>query len=362
MIVAALAATSCSSGGVLIPVPSGADASGYIDANGKWVIPAKFEATRPFSEGLAPVRIDGKYGYIDRQGTLVIQAKYAGVGDFSEGLAVVVTGSSASGKAAGYGWIDTSGRAIGSADWDEAGDFSGGLAPVQRGKLCGYVNKKDQVVIPLKFDAAGDFSEGLALVQANGKWGYIDKTGAWRIQPQFEAHGKGVFIGDSSIYAGAGRFKNGFAAINSPAPRLAAYFIDKSGKKVFGREFLATGEFSEGLAPVEINGKWGFIDTSGRFAIQPKLDEVGRLGGYGYSYQVDGLHEGLAYVQIGAKFGYMDRTGKVVIQPRFYSAYPYGLMGIPGFNYVLLDFHTLCVINKSGKVIYSTTNPNGWGD
>nr|WP_230400539.1 WG repeat-containing protein [Campylobacter coli] len=32
------------------------------------------------------------------------------------------------------------------------------------------------------------------------------------------------------------------------------------------------------MARVELNGKWGFIDKSGKFVIEPKFDEVGAFG------------------------------------------------------------------------------------
>jgi hypothetical protein len=37
---------------------------GFIDATGKEVVPCIFEDARDFSEGLAPVKVDGKWGYI----------------------------------------------------------------------------------------------------------------------------------------------------------------------------------------------------------------------------------------------------------------------------------------------------------
>ncbi|EAK1349894.1 WG repeat-containing protein, partial [Campylobacter coli] len=52
-------------------------------------------------------------------------------------------------------------------------------------------------------------------------------------------------------------------------------FIDKSGKIVIEPKFDGVGNFSEGLAGVELNGKWGFIDKSGKIVIEPKFDDIG---------------------------------------------------------------------------------------
>jgi hypothetical protein len=95
------------------------------------------------------------------------------------------------------------------------------------------------------------------------------------------------------------------------------------------------------LYPVPVNGKYGFMDRSGRMVIQPRFDHV-RLfseatavvaigGKYGYidergqqiiSFQYENAEpfsEGLAAVQSGQKWGYIDKSGRWIIEPRFGS-------------------------------------------
>ena len=54
-------------------------------------------------------------------------------------------------------------------------------------------------------------------------------------------------------------------------------YIDKSGKIVItGEEFVAARGFSEGLAAaMGENYKYGFIDKTGKFVIQPQFHRVG---------------------------------------------------------------------------------------
>lgn len=89
-------------------------------------------------------------------------------------------------------------------------------------------------------------------------------------------------------------------------------YIDVSGKVVVGPKFESAGEFSEGLAAVKIDGKYGFIDATGAMVIEPR-----------YS-MAKPFSEGLARVQIGGdayglygKWGFIDRTGRTVIEPQF---------------------------------------------
>ncbi|EOZ2107593.1 WG repeat-containing protein, partial [Campylobacter coli] len=63
--------------------------------------------------------------------------------------------------------------------------------------------------------------------------------------------------------------------------------------------------FSEGLVAVKLNGKWGFIDKSGKIVIESKFDSGGHFS------------EGLAGVKLNGKYGLIDKSGKIVIEPIF---------------------------------------------
>ena len=49
---------------------------GFVDEQGKKVIPFEYEAADEFSEGLAAVQIKKKYGFVDAKGNIVIPAMY----------------------------------------------------------------------------------------------------------------------------------------------------------------------------------------------------------------------------------------------------------------------------------------------
>jgi hypothetical protein len=50
--------------------------SGFIDKNGTMVVPAQWERTGDFSEGLAAVKQTEKWGYIDKSGKMVIAPQF----------------------------------------------------------------------------------------------------------------------------------------------------------------------------------------------------------------------------------------------------------------------------------------------
>lgn len=62
---------------------------GYINAKGIMVIPPKYETAGPFKDGLARVRINGKYGFINQKGKIVIKPKFAKASNFQNDVASV---------------------------------------------------------------------------------------------------------------------------------------------------------------------------------------------------------------------------------------------------------------------------------
>ena len=78
---------------------------------------------------------------------------------------------------------------------------------------------------------------------------------------------------------------------------------DRTPKGYFFSQFEDAFSFFEGLAAVQFDGKWGYIDTVGKYAITPQFDEAGNF------------ESGLAPVRIGDRWGYIDKEGKYVWNP-----------------------------------------------
>ena len=66
------------------------------------------------------------------------------------------------------------------------------------------------------------------------------------------------------------------------------------------------GTFHEGLAYVKIDGKIGYVDTTGKLVISPRFES-----------EKYGFHDGMAAVEQGGKFGWIDRRGIFVIEPEY---------------------------------------------
>ena len=87
-------------------------------------------------------------------------------------------------------------------------------------------------------------------------------------------------------------------------------------------------DFSEGMAAVKINNKWGFIDLSGKVVIAPQFNPYQAQFNAAFS---DGLvavnfvsaqKSGTAGNDpVGLRWGFADKTGKLVIKPKFEGNY-----------------------------------------
>ena len=78
-------------------------------------------------------------------------------------------------------------------------------------------------------------------------------------------------------------------------------FVDKTGKEVIPPKYVQVGDFHEGPAVVELNDQYGFVDKTGKEVVPPKYDYIGDF------------REGLAPVKLNDKWGFIDVTGKEVV-------------------------------------------------
>ena len=260
---------------------------------GDVVMPFKYDEAYNFSEGLAPVKLNGKYGFIDKSGKEVVPIKYDNVWDFTEGLA----GVKLKGK---WGFIDKSGKEVVPPKYVDVDYFHEGLAKVGLKGKWGFVDKSGKEVVPLKYENVWEFREGLASVELNGKQGFVDKSGKEVVPLKY----------DYVEY-----FSEGLASVELNGKQG---FVDKSGKEVVPLKYDWVKFFSEGLARVELNDKWGFINKSGKEVVPLKYDWVGFFS------------EGLATVELNGKGGYINKSGKEVVPIKYDEVWDFteGLAGV----------------------------------
>ena len=145
-----------------------------------------------------------------------------------------------------------------------------------------------------------------------------------------------MFIACGNQVKNSGLFHQGkesiIIAVNTS--HSIGYFVDSEGTFLFNKQFERVWSFSEGLAPIRQNDKWGFINTQGEVVIPCIYDDTRWFS------------EGLARVEQNDKWGYINTKGWVVV-PCIYDwaeNFKEGLARVKQNG-------KYSIINKEGKVI-----------
>ena len=114
----------------------------------------------------------------------------------------------------------------------------------------------------------------------------------------------------------------------------------KNNNKIENDEYKDNHISWKDLKPISVAGKYGYIDKTEKFVIQPKFD-------YAHSFS-----EGLAFIKIGNRFGYINETGELVIEAIFGEAKSF--QNKNGFVFAEVRFegnNNWKYINKKGEFI-----------
>jgi hypothetical protein len=302
---------------------------GFVDKTGKEVVPPKYtdigypqyygkpassgrlpELVCGFFDGRCTVSVNNKWGYIDKEGKEIVPLKFQSVYNFDHGLAMV--------EIADYktGLINTAGKMIIPAIY--GGIFlRDDLILVSAGNHWGCLNSSGKVIVATKYDQLSVLDDKLFGFALKDKVGIIDKTGKILFQTSALTS---ILSGYNDIFLVSKGDKMGF--INSsgkivipiqyddikmdPKHALMGFkkgnkygFMDKSGKEVVPAIYDEIKEFSEGMAPVKQKEQWGFINEKGTLAIPFKYKNA------------ESFINGWAKVRLGAYFDFfIDRMGR----------------------------------------------------
>lgn len=165
-------------------------------------------------------------------------------------------------------------------------------------------------------------------IQQNGKdyrndfkAGFINSTGKEVISPKYDT---------------AYNFSDGLAVVELNGKWGA---VDETGKEIIPLKYNWMSDFSDGLAPVELNGKYGFVNNKGEEVISPKYDTA-----YGFS-------DGLALVGLNGRWGFVNNKGEEVVSLKYDNATIFS----EGLAQVELD-GKWALIDKTGVLITGFSN------
>lgn len=194
----------------------------------------------------------------------------------------------------------------------DASKIASGLMPVQRNSRVGYVNIQGREVVPTRYDIinsgsswARAVSDGRIVVKSNGNYGVISTNNQ-------------IIIPFSSAIDTIDDYRNGTARVvranaisvvdksgnikTSPSstPDLQAKTSAPSAAETISTNAIQRNAFTT-LQPQQRDGKWGFVDDQEVIMVTYSFDNVRPFS------------EGLAGVQIDSQWGFVNLGGELVI-------------------------------------------------
>lgn len=193
----------------------------------------------------------------------------------------------------------------------------------------------------------------MAKPRGSKSWGYINEKGEWLVEPEYRTCYRFSQDGWAVIYI---KTDGGYSFINTKNERLPVEIERFDLLKIGAKEVMAYGypieslpllSFDDGMCPVLLKGKWGFINTKGKIVHQPKYERVYSFNDGAavavnqknyYILHKDGkeikvstdviklktFSDGLAVYKDKSRLaGYLNKEGKVSIAPKFGSLGPF---------------------------------------
>lgn len=198
----------------------------------------------------------------------------------------------------------------------------------------GFIDVRGKTIIAPQFDGLTSFSEGLAAVRVGDKWGYIDRTGKVIVTPRWKvvsgfSSGVAAVVDSTHGYSYSPLEGDGFSTT-----LIACGYIDKTGRYLIepniDRKMTSCQDFIDGIVPVCFEGilklwfpdfvnagKCGFMDKSGKWAIEPQLGKASYFSEGLSLIRRDPYYDKEANAWLN-DFVYIDKSGKTVIELKGY--------------------------------------------
>lgn len=356
---------------------------GFINHLGQKITNFKYQEVMPYTEGLAAVQLNDKWGFIDHSGKIVIPLQYDDVCCFNEGLAAVNKEIEIADELVQlhglWGFIDTTGKVVIPLQYSKIENFYNGFAAVKKaggvftldkdgyvevGGNWGLINKsgniltefiyshvyllnnrlvwatetessknclftlKSNEIVPVYMDEIKEINEDFIIIKNEDKWALVDSSG----------HMLCDFIYDYIFYE-----SNVFRVNTGGHPEYLISkeivggrwnLLDCCGNIINKKDYNQIYQVREGIAVVELNNKYGYINSSGEEIIPLIFDNLSRFS------------DGLAIIQTNNKYGFIDRSGHVVIPAKYDNAAPFS----EGLARVAIN-RKWGFINKKGKLV-----------
>jgi hypothetical protein len=289
---------------------------GYLNTDGKLVIPFKYNAVNPFQYcGLATVNLNGYYGCIDATDKTIVPFKYSFINPFEPRIAMASLN--------GYlGWVNTKGAIVVPFEYQDAKNWfrENGLTTVEKNGKWGAIDTAGRLFIACKYDDPIYFEGNISTeVHVNGQIGILGFSGKEIIPPKYDS---------ASTAPGGVCLNNKWAIINKNGKEVTPFLYDWASSAEWG-----------GVNRVRLHGNMGLVsNTTGKPLTPLKYKSIEDCDGHRYiviynnrygvldnngnkiastTYDSIQYAEKIFRVLLNTKWGYLDYQGKTLINLQY---------------------------------------------
>ena len=280
-------------------------------------------------EGQFIVEKNGKYGVVSEKGAVILPLKYSNINSNKNGYTVKLNEKA--------GLFNSEGKEIIpiSYHWVYTGKIDDNIPIVAElnDNNAGYINTKNEWVIPTTYQYAFAFRQGVARVKKGRNYMYINLKGEPVIQDfdnyviqNFDNY---VIEPSDNTYIVGVRKECKYMVYDLNGNLLDTYdgfinnwssnaifgvkkggkwgYIDGYGKVIVPFEYEEVNNFSEGLASVRKDGKWGYINPKNEIVIPIEFTNIG-----GSSFK-----NGVATYYTDSNIGLINMKGEIIAEPKY---------------------------------------------
>lgn len=229
-------------------------------------------------------------------------------------------------------------------DYQKAWLFSEGLAAVMREGKIGFINAKNEVVIPFQYDYSDEcrmydfgylFHNGYcAMTNTEGDLGLIDREGRWVVEPAYD-----------EVWA---PHESGYRIIVDDGKYGA---LDAAGATVYPAEYRFIDIVSDGFVLDKAGRRWQ-VDFNGNTVLPFMFDEISYLS-YPIEYNDSGdltwRLSDYAMYEISHRCGIMNRITGMPVTPAIYSGIE--MLSKNLFKVQEYDSYDWYLIDTNGNII-----------
>ena len=274
-------------------------------------------------EGQFIVEKNGKYGVVSEKGIIILPLKYSFINFNKNGYTVTLNEKAGLFNSEGkeiipisYHWVYT----------DKIDDNIPIVAKLNDNNA-GYINTKNEWVIPPTYRDAFAFRQGVAIVEKGRNYMCINLKGEAVIQ-DFDNY---VIEPSDNTYIVGVRKECKYMVYDLNGNLLDTYdgfinnwsddaifavkkggkwgYIDGYGKVIIPLEYEEVGDFSEGLAAVRKDNKWGYINPKNEVVIPIEFT----------NREVSYFKNGVAKYYTDSGIGLINLKGEIIAEPKYDS-------------------------------------------